>query len=445
MREELNKVRGKITFVCDTDLHGISLCATAVDTVHKLGVPASEIAVIAHFATGSEISSTGRGNLEGLLSELLSHAQPKKLFLLDVPAKSQRFVELVAEATKMFPVTVVDDVSHWRQYIPYLWTLDFNPNNLRLQLSTSTTDGYLHFMLIRPSRKAYEMAALGVVSENKFEELPKLDALRAMVPQEEGELPLLNLDFVRRNYGVFVAVDSLVKFGKAFAANLPITLVGNSAAKVAYFVETPLESIIERALKEFPVPSDAELEYDAKEFAAILKREAPRGQAFKYASLLASKVDTPFVVTVSEGFEQGKKIIVVAPNSFIDDGTAASIIRSTAKKLHETLVEKGFSTPSDYPRGDAAVSIGVFGEKLQDAVRLIVEELNAEYVRQRVDVYAARIAEDVVKLVVLEERVASSFGIAVKESVNAIMRFIDERIRSIVREELSNALRTKCN
>jgi len=442
MREELDKIDGKMTFICDTDLHGSTLCATGAHTAMGLGVRPQDIAIISHFAVGNEISTTGRGNVEQLLEEVLAR-RPKKLFLLDVPAKSQRFVELVAEATKRFPVTVVDDVAHWRQYIPYLWTLDFNPSNLNLRLSTSVSDNYLYFMTVKPSRKAYEMAMLGVISENKFEELAKLDSLRVMVPQEEGELPLPNLDFVQRNYGVFVAVDSLVKFGKGFTTNLPVTLIGNSAAKVAYFVETPLEAIIERAVKEFPPPTISEQDYEIREFVALLRREARRGQGFKEASMLSSVTNVPFAVVVAEGFEPGKKIIIIAPNNFVDDGTAASIIRSTAKKLHGMLVERGLSTPNDYPRGDAAVSIGVSGEKLQDAVRLIVEELNAEYVRQRVDVYAAKIAEDVVKLVVLEERVASAFGVAVRESVNAITRFIEEKIRSIVREELNN-VRVKC-
>jgi len=439
MREELDKIDGKMTFICDTDLHGSSLCTAGAYTVMSLGVRPQDIAIISHFAVGNEISTTGRGNVEQLLEEVLAR-RPKKLFLLDVPAKSQRFVELIAEGSKKIPITIIDDVGHWLNYIQYLWTLDFDPNNLRLQLSTSVTDGYLHFMTISPSRKVYEMALLGVLSENKFEELPKLGILKAMVPQEEGELPLPTLNFVKNYfYKVLVSVDSYMKFGKRFAPSLPITMIGNTAPKVVYLVETPLEKVIEQAVSEFPVPSDEELEYEVREFVAVLKKEAPRGQGFKYASLLATKVDTPFVITTAEGFEKNKKVIIIAPNSFQfaeDGGIAASIIRSASKELHKMLMEKGYSTQDDYPRGDAAVSIGVFSEKLQDAVKLVVEVLNAEYVRQRVDVYAAKIAENVIKLVVLEEHVAAAFGVAVRESVNAAIKHITEILRNVIREEV---------
>jgi len=441
MREELSKVKNMIAVGCDTDMHGATLCAAATRALISLGVPPQEIAVISHFAVGDEMATTARGNVEAFLEELTKYT-PKKLFLLDIPAKSTRFVELIAKLTKMgVSVTIIDDVSHWKDYLQYLWTLDFDPNKLVLRLSTSVTDNYLHFMAIKPSSKIYELAMLGVISENKFEELPKLDVLRSMVPQEQREqLPLPTISFVRRNFAAFVSVDTHLKFDK-FDKNVAtnITLIGNTAAKVVYLLETPLEKVIENALKKYPAPP--ELSYEIKEFVAVAKTEAPRGQGFKYASLVSSKVDVPFVISIAEGFESGKKVVIVAPNNFTDDGTAASIIRNNSKRLHEMLVAKGYSTNADYPRGDAAIAVGVFADRVQDAISLIVEELNAAYTRERVDEYAAKVANDIVKLVVLEESVASAFGVAVRESIAATVKHIKSMIREEVREVVREVIR----
>jgi len=422
---EVNEIRNKLAgksfaLICDTDGEGIMLCSAMLELLLKFGIPEEEIAVISHFDTKG-LATTGRGDVVGVIRALRGLGI-KHIILMDVPAVSEDFVKEVAELTKESKVIIIDHIMHgYYKYLSLLQRLA-KRENLELRLTLSTPQKFLTMMQIMPSASIYEKAVMATISESDFKALSELNILRALVPDEEREkLSIVNIDFVKDNYPAFLAFDTYLKFGNFSNVKTNITAIGNAALKVVYFAQVPMATAIEEALQRYS-PPDVSSYIKVEEFVAVVDRLAPRGQGFKQAAYIASKTGAPFILTLAEGFESDKTVMIIAPNNFVDDGeVAAAIIRDHAKQIHDMLMQQGYSTEKDFPRGDAAVAIGVLKGKEPEAVKEVTKFLNSKYSQIAVEKVAAKVAVDILSMVIADKPLIAAMVKAFEEAMKRIL------------------------
>jgi len=426
MREEEIKnqlVGKKVAVVSDTDGEGVMLGSAVLQMLLTIGVDESDIAVVSHFASGAELATTARGNVVGTLNALRGLGI-KYLFLLDVPPTSPQFIEALAalthEGTK---VIIIDHIMHG--YHKYLQQLQRSANRERLErhLTLSTPQKFLSIMQITPMAEIYKKAVMATVLESDFKALPELSDLRALVPDEEREgLPIPTLEYVMQIYPQIVAFDTYLKFGKFQNVKTGVTLIGNTAPKVAYFAQVSMETAVEHALQQY-APPDISDSIRVDGFVAIVDWVAPKGQGFKIAALGARNAKEPFVIALAEGFEPDVSIVIIAPNNFLLDESelAATIIRENAREIHEMLMQKGMSRPQDFPRGDRAVAVGVVKGKEQEAIREIAKFINAKYAQAAVEKAAARVAVDILSMVIADKPLMAAMAKAFEEAMRRIV------------------------
>ena len=384
-----------VIIVTDTDGHGVSLGAALTRALTDIGIKKEDIAILSHFNPRG-VTTSARGDLVGFINALADAVEASdvkpRIYFLDVPVPEQApedyFDALARLAKAAHSINYIDVISHGKNSMLPRAMAVRGVRNVHAKLKLSVAETYIEPMLIAPSNRIFDLAILGTTLDMDIKSLPLLNEIKQVVEAaEETEIQPVTVESIRRHMHEFVLIDNYLKFGR----NLPsvpddYALWGNMAQKVAIFAETPMKEIIERANAENPgIPTVEEIKNSSKivNFIAVVALEAPKGHAFNFAKLAQAAFNVPIVMSIGEGFQPDKKVIVIAPNVFDPEyDLAADVITKSAQPLFEKYVKNGWSDPqTDFPRGTGAIAVGVKSEHLEDAVKEAVNFINEKYAR----------------------------------------------------------------
>ena len=375
--------------LCDTDGHGLTLGASFLRGLEGV-VDESKVAIISHFSPKpTEPSTSARGDVIAVLNALVEYAKSSKvkptIYILDIPIKEDRpqeHIKTLLELSNYANVIVVDKVTHSRYFkgVPLVGI-----EKIDLRLKSTVFETFLDSVIAKPDTQTYDLAVLGTIFDGEINVFRSdLVEVYSRIVREATESPVEvpSVDSIKRNYNLIVALDSLLKFGKLEVPQTNLKLIGNSSHKVLILSRTPLKELFKRALEQFPIPSVEEVGKKVKleRNVALFEEVAQRGMGFKLASLVSAKFDNPIAIVPSVGFTPDKKVLIIAPNMFAENyESLVSFVQGIKDMMFEEFKRRGISEEADFPRGDRAFSIGVKSDRLEEAIKLATEMVNAEY------------------------------------------------------------------
>ena len=438
----------KVVIVSDTDGHGVSLAAAYLAAALDTGYAPGDVAVISHFDPRGP-STSGRGDIAAVinvLSEWAAQHPGATVYFLDVPLAHGKEAEIMAALSRLKDsahVVWVDHVGHSEHYagapLPGTSNIDF-------RLVNGTIETFTPAVVADPAPKLLELALFGTASDMALTELPPrgtgADRLAGLVMAAseanreavEKLLEEFSVPKIRENYNLFSALDAALKFGR-LQPSLGVEAVGNMAGKAVALAEGGLHVLVEAAkpfLDKLPTMDEVRENVEQRGAVAVLKMEAPKGQVFKFAGLAAAASSAPVVLAYGEGFQPGKKIIVVANNVFEAGGDVENALRELKGEVFQRLVQAGISDPqTDFPRGDAAFSLGVKADRLGDAIDIVVKAVNDALPQASVSAAAKQFMEEKLAVMVPDPVARAALVGAIEEALRMFTAPIYERLSRI--------------
>ncbi len=421
----------RYVIVADTDGHGVTLGAAVLRALLS-SVPEDQIAVISHFDPKGP-ATTARGDVTALIRQIAaSIPQGSTVYFLDVPIKiddAPNQIAAIMDLSTKAKVVIIDHATHSSLYagMPALTS-----SELDLRLKINAMDTFTDALLQSPSLEVYDLAVAGAVMDMDLESFRggTASTLASIVSAAgEADVKVPTVDDVKANYPAFKALDDFIKRGKVHV-DTGALLVGNMAPKVAYFASKPLSEIFTEALQQFPTPDLDAIAADTEVVDGIIARYrpvVPRGQGFKYASLVDATSDAPVNLVVSEGFDPSKLIVIVTHESFNADAPqAASFTRHVRDLLYDKLRAAGISGDDDFPRGDSAFSLGIAADRVDEALTIIADAIKSEYTKYFKEKILERVVAEEFTVLTADPALAASMARIVSEAVRTAVQMLKE-------------------